>query len=310
MSTTADREHDSRRRRDDESSPAADRARPATPRAAVAVPALLAGPEGTCRAPGAVRRRHGAGEDVLGGSALPGDVDAVLRRRKGAGAPLPPRVAEELGAGFGADFSSVRVHADSEAAGVAQSLQAQAFSYGSDLYFGAGTYRPESSSGRELLAHELAHVVQAQSGSSHGGGTTTVGRADDPAEREADAMASTALRRRLAPVGEAMTGAVVGLGSLRRRVVEVVRRVWTSRGNLSDHFQKHGGEYPGLSQAEYAEVAEETKDNGEHHVTADGRHYYYNQATNDFAAFTPDGKAMTVFKPSRGGGYWRTKKQE
>jgi len=59
---------------------------------------------------------------------------------------------------------------------MAQSLQAQAFTVGGDIVFGAGRYDPTSHAGRKLLAHELTHVVQ-QSGSSR---STMVQRAPLP----------------------------------------------------------------------------------------------------------------------------------
>ena len=37
---------------------------------------------------------------------------------------------------------------------------AQAFTLGNDIYFDDGQYRPDTGSGRHILAHELAHVVQ------------------------------------------------------------------------------------------------------------------------------------------------------
>lgn len=63
---------------------------------------------------------------------------------------------------FGQDFSGVRVHRDTEASDVAQALGARAFAAGqhvvlADRYTGSG-----GNSGRRLLAHELAHVVQQQ----------------------------------------------------------------------------------------------------------------------------------------------------
>lgn len=61
---------------------------------------------------------------------------------------------------FGRDFSSVRVHADVEAAESARAVQAKAYTLGRDVVFAAGHYAPESREGRTLLAHELAHVVQ------------------------------------------------------------------------------------------------------------------------------------------------------
>jgi hypothetical protein len=60
---------------------------------------------------------------------------------------------------FGADFSGVRVHTGGEAVQMNRELGAQAFTHGSDVYFGAG----KSPGNNELTAHELTHVVQ-QSG--------------------------------------------------------------------------------------------------------------------------------------------------
>ena len=61
---------------------------------------------------------------------------------------------------MGADFSDVRIHQGAEAAELSTSVQAKAFTYGNDIYFNEGMYNPDALSGRELLAHELAHVVQ------------------------------------------------------------------------------------------------------------------------------------------------------
>ncbi|MCP4401361.1 MAG: DUF4157 domain-containing protein [bacterium] len=67
---------------------------------------------------------------------------------------------------FGADFSKVRVHNDTQAANVARSVNARAFTLGRNVVFGAGEYSPDASSGRKLLAHELTHVVQQNGGST------------------------------------------------------------------------------------------------------------------------------------------------
>lgn len=66
---------------------------------------------------------------------------------------------------FGHDFANVRVHADAAAAASARSVNALAYTVGQDVVFGAGQYAPRTRAGQQLLAHELAHVVQ-QSGSS------------------------------------------------------------------------------------------------------------------------------------------------
>jgi outer membrane protein OmpA-like peptidoglycan-associated protein len=61
---------------------------------------------------------------------------------------------------FGRDFSHVRVHAGGEAGKAARSVSALAYTMGNDIVFGEGQYRPGTDSGRSVLAHELAHVVQ------------------------------------------------------------------------------------------------------------------------------------------------------
>jgi len=61
---------------------------------------------------------------------------------------------------FNADFSGIRVHSNSEAGALNRELNARAFTTGRDIFFREGEYNPGSTSGKELIAHELTHVVQ------------------------------------------------------------------------------------------------------------------------------------------------------
>jgi hypothetical protein len=61
---------------------------------------------------------------------------------------------------FGHDFGNVRVHVDARAAASARSVNALAYTVGHDIVFRDGAFAPDDPSGRALLAHELAHVVQ------------------------------------------------------------------------------------------------------------------------------------------------------
>ena len=63
---------------------------------------------------------------------------------------------------FGQDFSQVRLHTDAHAARMADSLHARAFTLGSSIAFAANSYSFNTTAGRNLLGHELAHVVQQQ----------------------------------------------------------------------------------------------------------------------------------------------------
>jgi hypothetical protein len=83
-----------------------------------------------------------------------------LDSRRGAGAQLPAETRNFMEHAFSADFSDVRVHTGGEAETMNRGIRARAFTYGSDIYFNGGQYAPESRSGRQLLAHELTHVVQ------------------------------------------------------------------------------------------------------------------------------------------------------
>ncbi len=87
-------------------------------------------------------------------------VAPALERRilasKGRGDALPPRVRRATEIQTGYDFSGVRVKTDSEAADLSRSLNARAFTHGSDIWLGRG----ESVDDTRLMAHELTHVVQ------------------------------------------------------------------------------------------------------------------------------------------------------
>lgn len=61
---------------------------------------------------------------------------------------------------FGFDFSRVRIHRDRPAHRTAGELEASAFTFGEHVAFAADRYAPGTPEGRELIAHELAHVVQ------------------------------------------------------------------------------------------------------------------------------------------------------
>ncbi|CAD0227830.1 conserved hypothetical protein [Planktothrix agardhii] len=92
-------------------------------------------------------------------------VETAIQRSLGQGQPLPTPVREPMENAFGFDFAQVRIHHDTEGDRLSRSLDARAFTTGSDVFFRQGNYEPESPSGKRLLAHELTHVVQ-QSGES------------------------------------------------------------------------------------------------------------------------------------------------
>jgi hypothetical protein len=91
------------------------------------------------------------------------NLENQLTSSKGGGSPLPDDVRAFMEPRFGVDFSSVRVHTDSQAVQMNQAVGAQAFTHGNDIYFGAG----KSPAISDLTAHELTHVVQQNGGASN-----------------------------------------------------------------------------------------------------------------------------------------------
>lgn len=93
-------------------------------------------------------------------------ISSKIQQQKGKGKSLPDLTRAEMENSFGADFSDVNIHTDLDAVEMNKELGAQAFATGKDIYFNSGKYRPETSSGKHLLAHELTHVVQQGGGQS------------------------------------------------------------------------------------------------------------------------------------------------
>src|SRR5499427_8418740 len=101
---------------------------------------------------GALTESFGAGADV----------ETQVSQSKGRGSPLPDAVRTYMAPRVSVDFSQVRVHTGRDAIHMNRDVGAQAFTHGSDIYFGEG----HSPSNLELTAHELTHVVQQTGGTA------------------------------------------------------------------------------------------------------------------------------------------------
>jgi hypothetical protein len=123
----------------------------------------------------------------------PEAIEAHVDSTRGGGDRLGGGVLQRMNDTFGHDFSGVGIHHDADAASACREMGAQAFTVGNDVYFGEGKYEPGSTSGQELLGHELTHVVQQRGGQASGAqAKLAVGGSSDPAEHEADAMGAKA----------------------------------------------------------------------------------------------------------------------
>lgn len=129
--------------------------------------------------PSAIHRKCDACEDEE-------EVTETLQRKEGSTAAPdpppgdpPPTIKNVISSGgrlldadtrsffeprFGIDLGHVRIHADSAAVQSARSINAKAYTLGSNIVFAKSEYQPEADGGKRLVAHELAHVVQQGTG--------------------------------------------------------------------------------------------------------------------------------------------------
>jgi hypothetical protein len=133
----------------------------------------------------ALTSRHGPYEHAR--LAAPASTLEVLRT---PGQALDVETRAEMEARFGHDFGHVRVHADAKAAASAWTVNALAYTVGRDVAFASGQYRPRTRRGRELLAHELSHVVQQEARAAQPAAVPVIARGTGEHEREARAAAA------------------------------------------------------------------------------------------------------------------------
>ena len=129
------------------------------------------------------------------------------------GRPLDHQARSFFEPRLGYDLSSVRIHTDSVAGQSARAVNARAYTLGSNIVFGSGEYKPDTESGKHLLAHELTHTVQQ-------------GRQPKTIHRCPDAASLTAFDSRAATIRA--LPAYTALSPANRLVAEDI--ITTSRG--------------------------------------------------------------------------------
>jgi len=193
-------------------------------------------------------RRATSDVDPLGGTEVDADVQRRIDATRGSGSALREREAGAFSSAYGVDLSGVRVHVDGEADRLSRSLQADAFTVGSDVYFRGGKYKPGTSDGDHLIGHELAHVA-----TESGGATRSVHRFMSPDDfydityegmfaRRASAQTTIYAMlneyRALAPEG------FVPDENLAQAVAKIEGMIKIAEAYMSDHVDEKGNPDP------------------------------------------------------------------
>jgi hypothetical protein len=149
--------------------------------------------------------------------AEPSEVPRIVQEVLGSpGERLADATRADMEKRFGQDFGDVRVHTQDRAAESAHAINARAYTVGRHVVFGAGEYAPATGRGRELLAHELVHVLQ-QGRTDRTPSALTVGPRNDPLEREATEVAGR-LSQGAGPAGAPPAPAVQQSSSTAGRI--------------------------------------------------------------------------------------------
>ena len=165
------------------------------------------------------------------------------------------------------DLGDVRVHHDThEAANTAREVQASAYTVGQHIVFGAGKYAPSSSTGREMLAHELSHVAQ-QRDVTVPSGPLPVSRPSDPDEVAAHETARALLAGQPVSLGAA-TSQRLGLHRDFDSTIRICHRVLESR-----RFHVSNGQIQVLLHATWQPSDEDVAQEAAHLTNAPP--YYY-----------------------------------
>ncbi len=152
-----------------------------------------------------------------------------IKALQGGGQPLPQSERAFFEPRFGADFSQVRIHTDSQAAEASRAVKARAFTLGHHIVFNKGEYQPDSNAGRHLLAHELVHTLQQRDSRADPQiqRTITVDSATSrtPPHRQNNGALVTSLFNRLCPsITWRLNGAVIGPANSRDCNASTVQR--------------------------------------------------------------------------------------
>jgi hypothetical protein len=137
------------------------------------------------------------------------------------GSPLDVATRGFMEAHFGYDFSRVRIHNDAGASKSAKDVHALAYTVGQHIVFKSDQYNPQTREGRRLLAHELTHTLQQDSG--------WLRRCADPAELTTFDAGAQAIRAH---------PAYRALGADSRAIADEIIRLSRAKDNCMYYMDK------------------------------------------------------------------------
>lgn len=92
-----------------------------------------------------------------------GRLDNDIKNIQGKGTPLDSKTRNSIEPRLGFSLENVRIHTTDTSSKLNRTINSKAFTHGNEIFFNRKAYPPLNKNGKNLLAHELTHVIQ-QSG--------------------------------------------------------------------------------------------------------------------------------------------------
>lgn len=174
--------------------------------------------------------------------------ELLQRASLGTGAPLEESVRGPMERSLGVNLQQVRVHSGPAAEAAAESIDARAYTVGSDIFLGPAARQLSGQGKQALLGHEAVHTVQQGSRPVSLQGRMPVSQPSDPAEVEASQIASTVMSGSIAPSPSPALGirnamrTTSAVPSIQR---DIVGNKTFNTGKFEINFKKKEGKVPG-----------------------------------------------------------------
>jgi hypothetical protein len=176
-------------------------------------------------------------QHASGNRAMRGLLRASPKANLGEGENLTSNIQKEMDEYFGFDFSQVRIHVGPNAEEKTRTEDASALTEGTNIYFGLNQYQPGSPTGKRILTHELAHVIQQQPGNNGR-------RIKSPNELEAEAELTTKISAHGRPTASPAPGSALPGVAQKATADEELRRK-REQLMIKEFMEKGGGNvYP------------------------------------------------------------------
>lgn len=129
--------------------------------------------------------------------------------KSSGGEPLNKKSKKEFERPFGVDLGEVRIHNNKQSANLNKLIGGDAFTHQNHIFFNEQQYKPETSEGKKLLAHELTHTIQQRAVRGLNTPFLRLSHPKDNAEAEASTISNQIVNGKSVTVSQTLNSGVV-----------------------------------------------------------------------------------------------------